>query len=402
MVRRSSRYGASRFVVGLLVVLVMPQTAVAWPGHGGWVSPRGAPCVMGPRTWCGPGIGPRGHGVWGGWGGGWSAGWCGSSRWFGADSISIAGPWGRFFSGTVGGCAVVPRPCVPGWYGRSAWCGPSWYGGSWYTPGWCAPAWSPPVWGGGCWVPRPVYPFWYGGYGGGVGCSPVIFSPFGGAIAPTFGPAGVLPFMGLSASAAPQFDASAAATLLRQPLVATRSGGAPGAKPQAVAVRVSNGLTRLRAARVVAIGDRHLRAAVQTPGDLHAALDAYRRAATIAPDLVDTFLRQAIVLTALERDADAARAVDKAVAIDGRLGADAAAVASDERRPADPVFGDRPDGKALTLAARTDDLLSGIFGANRGPAAGQVPAARNWIAARWARHLGGPPQPEGGDVASVR
>jgi hypothetical protein len=244
-----------------------------------------------------------------------------------------------------------------------------------------------------------VYPFWYGG---GVGCAPVIVSPFGGAIAPTFGPAGILPLMGISAAATPQFNAAPEASFSSQAMVAGRPSAAPGAAPRALAARVSNGLTRLRAARVVGIGDRHLRAAVQTPGELHAALDAYRRAATIAPDLVDTFLRQAIVLTALERDADAARAVDKAVAIDGRLGAEAASVVADERRPVDPVFGDRPDAGASTLAARTGDLLSGIFGGDRGPAPGQVPAARNWIAARWSRHLGGPPQPEGGDVAAVR
>jgi hypothetical protein len=161
--------------------------------------------------------------------------------------------------------------------------------------------------------------------------------------------------------------------------------------PQAIAVRTSNGDTRLRAARLVAVGDRHLRAAVQAPAKLTAALDAYRRAATIAPDLPDTFLRQAIVLTALNRVDDATKAVDRAVAIDGRLGRDAtAAVAAQERLPPDPVFGDRPDPGPSTLVGRSRDLLARIFRETpdaRGPAAPH--AGANWIATRWSEQWQG-------------
>jgi tetratricopeptide (TPR) repeat protein len=146
----------------------------------------------------------------------------------------------------------------------------------------------------------------------------------------------------------------------------------------------------LRAARLVAVGDRHLRTAVQAPTKLAAALDAYRRAATIAPDQADTFLRQAIVLTALERADDAAKAVDRAVAIDARLGRDAAAaVAAQERLPPDPVFGDRPDSGPTTLASRSTGLLARIFRDDppgNGPAG---PAGANWIATRWSQQWHG-------------
>jgi tetratricopeptide (TPR) repeat protein len=155
-------------------------------------------------------------------------------------------------------------------------------------------------------------------------------------------------------------------------------------------VRASNGAARLRAARLVAVGDRHLRTAVNAPVKLAAALDAYRRAATIAPDQADTFLRQAIVLTALEREDDAAKAVDRAVAIDARLGHDPkAAVAAREQLPPDPVFGDRPDTGPTTLASRSAGLLARIF---RDEAAGDcpaMPAAANWIATRWSQQWQG-------------
>jgi hypothetical protein len=149
-------------------------------------------------------------------------------------------------------------------------------------------------------------------------------------------------------------------------------------------------VARLRAARLVAVGDRHLRTAVHEPAKLSAALDAYRRAATIAPDQADTFLRQAIVLTALERADDATRAVDRAVAIDARLGADAAAaVAAQERLPPDPVFGDRPDDAPTTLASRSTGLLARIFRDQPAGGAPVAPAGANWIATRWSQQWQG-------------
>jgi hypothetical protein len=64
----------------------------------------------------------------------------------------------------------------------------------------------------------------------------------------------------------------------------------------ASATRGSNPASRLRAARQVAIGDRHLRTANGDPAELRRAVDAYRRAAAISGDQPDTFVRQAVAL----------------------------------------------------------------------------------------------------------
>lgn len=148
--------------------------------------------------------------------------------------------------------------------------------------------------------------------------------------------------------------------------------------------RIVNQATRQRAHKLVAIGDRHLRDAaadrVAAPAKLHAALDAYRRAEKIAADEPDTCLRQAIVLTALDRATDADKAVGRAVAIDGRLAESPAAVADATRPPADPVFGDRPLGAPTLLAERSASLLAGIFSA-----AGAASDEPNWIADSWQR-----------------
>ncbi len=146
------------------------------------------------------------------------------------------------------------------------------------------------------------------------------------------------------------------------------------------AVRVVNQATRLRAAKLVAIGDRHLRSAVADRAKLRSALDAYRRAETIAADEPDTLLRQALVLTALDRPDDAEAALRKAAAIDGRLADAPAPAAVAARLPPDPVFGDRPLGSPSPLAARSAGLVAGIFGAEGG-----VGDGANWIADRWAR-----------------
>jgi len=149
-------------------------------------------------------------------------------------------------------------------------------------------------------------------------------------------------------------------------------------------VRVANQATRLRAAKLVAIGDRHLRSAVADRGRLRAALDAYRRAETIAADEPDTILRQALVLTALERGEEAAAAIRRAVAVDGRLADAPAPDALAERLPPDPVFGDRPLGAPSPLAVRGAGLLAGIFRAEGGAGDGG-----NWIADRWLREVQG-------------
>jgi len=379
MSRHSRWFQASVLVVVTALAWCQPQAASAWHGrwHHGFYG-------GGFRPWCGPVFGPRLYGGWGGWYGG--------TRYAFNDSVFVGGPFGGFFSGAVSSYVIGPR-----------FCGPAYFGG-----------WRGYGWGGGYGFPRTYYPYPIG-YGG-WGYSPIVVSPFAGSIAPVYGPAGVLPFMGFSsATTIPSSVQTLAASgpAMTRPAITPMArlaarpaaAGAPVAPPvpqlalgrahhvaplSSIAVRASNGEARLRAARLVAVGDRHLRTAVQAPAKLAAALDAYRRAATIAPDQADTFLRQAIVLTALERADDAAKAVDRAVAIDGRLGDDAAAaVAAQERLPPDPVFGDRPDAGPTTLVSRSTSLLDRIFQelpAGLGPA---VPAGANWIAARWSQQWQG-------------
>lgn len=355
----------SRMSRWLRVMVLVVVTAVAW-GQPDEASAWFGRCYrgfygggfygVGFRPW----YGPRFYGGWGGWYGG--------TRTFYSNSVYLGGPWGGFYSGSIG-----PR-----------WCGPFWGGG----------------FGLPCTYYPLAYPGWYG-YG------------FGGSIAPVYGPAGVLPYMGFAtntssrtqtvtaaptaiaaAAAVPGFPAAQAAD---QPApVLPRLAALRGATPATIAIRASNGESRLRAARLVAIGDRHLRAAVANPAKLTAALDAYRRAATIAPDQADTQLRQAIALSALDRGDDAARALDRAVAIDARLGEDpSAAAAARGALPPDPVFGERPDAGPTTLASRSRDLLGRIFADGGRPRGGD---AGNWIAARWTRDLG---LPAAGQVEAI-
>jgi len=375
------------FPLALLIVVTVlawaqPQPAQAWCGR--W---RSGFWGVGIRPWCGPVIGPRfGYG----WGGcGWG-GWYGGPRFAAYDSVYLGGPYGGFFSGGVRSYVAFPGGWAP---------------------------WRP-VWGGCYGLPQTYYP-----YPLGFGCTtyaPIVVSPFGGSIAPVYGPAGVLPYMfpGVAANTGPTLATAPLTAVAASRPASMPAGGVGGRADQqplppepqlfgrdvagpAIAVRPSNGVARLRAARLVAIGDRHLRTAVQERAKLAAALDAYRRAATIAADQPDTFLRQAIVLAALERPEDAARAVDRAAAIDARLGpAVPAAVAAREqaRLPPDPVFGDRAGNDALaggptTLASRSSDLLSRIFRDEAaGPARAGGMADANWIAERWSRRFLGRPE----------
>ena len=376
MKRQSRWFQVSVLIVVTALAWCQPQTASAWFGrwHRGFYG-------AGFRPWCGPAFGPRFYGGWGGWYGG--------TRFAFSDSVYLGGPFGGFYSGAVRSYVVGPR-----------WCGPI-YGGGLYG-GW-----------GGCYgLPCTYYPSW-NGYGC-YGYAPIVVSPFSGSIGPVYGLSGVLPFMGVSTSAAAArvqsiaasrsimspADQLAALAPAREavappsPQFAVRNA-APSAPGTTIVIRASNGPARLRAARLVAVGDRHLRTAVHNPAKLTAALDAYRRAATIAADQADTFLRQAIVLTALNRADDAARAVDRAVAIDARLGTDAsAALAAQQHLPPDPVFGDRPDSEPTTLASRSSGLLVRIFRdvpAGEGQVAAAV-AGANWIADRWSRQWEEPEQ----------
>lgn len=363
---RSRRFAWLRVAAILLLTAAAwaaPKTASAW--HG-----RGFGC--GYRPWFGARFAP---GFSGGFGyGGWGYG---GSRFIASESVYLGGPFGGFFSGgirsTVIGVPFWGRPWLFGGYGYPCT----------YLPSACGPY----AWGG-----VPYYSFGYPGGWYGCGYAPVVVSPFPGAIAPVYGPAGIRPFLGVSATP-PGAAAQAIAANGGDPAhgvarVAARPAVAQAA-PAAI-VRASNGETRLRAGRLVAIGDRHLRAAVADRGRLTAALDTYRRAAAIAPDQADTHLRQAIVLFAQGRDDAAEKAVARAVSLDARLGSDpAAALAARRTLPPDPVFGERPDAGPASLAARTNGILTRVFrDADAGPAAAM--AGGNWIADLWLRRFADP------------
>ena len=363
MSRHSRWFQVSVLIVVTALAWCQPQTASAW--HGRWR--HGVHGIhgfygAGFRPWGGPVFGPRVYGGWGGYGG-----WYGGTRFAYSDSVYVGGPFGGLFSGAVSSYVINPwNGCGVRGYG---WNGFGWNGGY----GW-----------NGC------YPYGYGCWG----YPSIVVSPYPSSFGPVYGPAGVLPFMGLSARVPTRVSAGATVPPPAPQLALGRA--APAAPAAAIAIRASNGVARLRAARLVAVGDRHLRIALRDSTKLAAALDAYRRAATIAPDQADTFLRQAIVLTALERADDASKAVDRAVAIDARLGDDpTAAVAAQERLPPDPVFGDRPDTGPTTLISRSTGLLARIFpeepaGADPAvPAGPAMPAVPNWIATRWSQQWQG-------------
>jgi len=279
-------------------------------------------------------------------------------------------------------CDPCFRPCVGPWVGgcssRSFWSGGWCFGGfgfgvsryrsyGWASPGpWCGSI-------AACFVPAPVLG-WYP-------CSPVLFTPtftcYPGGFAPVYGPAGVYPFLGLGVR-----GGTSVMQIDRGPAVKVRHVAARDPN----SVRQSHPAARVRAARLVAVGDRHLRAAMNDPAQLQAALSAYRRAEAIAADQPDTFLRQAIVLTALDRAADAAAALTRAEAIDGRLAEAGPRGPAAERLPHDPAFGDRPLGAPSLLAERSHALIAGIFGAADASA-----DPGNWIAARWTRRVQGDP-----------
>ena len=358
MSRHSRWFQVSVLIVVTALSWCQPQTASAWFGR--WQ--RGF-YGAGFRPWCGPVFGPR---VYGGWGG-----WYGGTRFAYSDSVYVGGPFGGLFSGAVSSYVINP------WNG----CGVRGYG--WNGCGVRGFGWRGCGWGGGYgW--NGCYPYGYGCWG----YQPIVVSPYPGSFGPVYGPAGVLPYMGLSASVPARVSAGGTVPPPAPQLALGRA--APAAPAAAIAVRASNGVARLRAARLVAVGDRHMRTALHDSAKLASALDAYRRAATIAPDQADTFLRQAIVLTALERADDAAKAVDRAVAIDARLGDDAAAaVAAQERLPPDPVFGDRPDTGPTTLISRSSGLLARIFPEEPAGADPAAHAGANWIAMRWSQQWQG-------------
>ena len=300
-----------------------------------------------------------------------------------------------------------------GWGGRrwgwgGGWCGPRW--GGWGGPAWGGwGGWGCRPWGWRRWCAAPVYG--YGGYGYSCGwpasvgttwfpsCNSVwMGAPFGGSFFsgsmvpyPTIGYPVVVPGFVSSNQVAPVV-ASLAASRPRVPpaqqLVATIRDlrARRDAAVVAAAPRGSNAASRLRAARQVAIGDRHLRQANGDPGELRRAVDAYRRAAAIAGDQPDTFVRQAIALVALGDRGQADAAMARAAALDGRL----ASTPNRSAGPPDPVFGDRPAGSPSPLAARGQAILRQVATQGDDAAADEPPLLAR-VAARWTERFGAVP-----------
>ena len=399
-------------LVCVLAVATAGRPAEAFHGwrHAGW----------GHAGWGHGGWGHRGFG-WGGFGGP-AFGWGRPGFGFGGPAPGWGGPglgWGGPGFGFGG-----PRFGFGGWAGASRFAssnqfflgGPgviidNGFGGVWpgFGGGWCGPGVGFGGWG---------YPYAY---------PPIILPPGGwlpGGFAPVFGPAGVLPYMRFGAAGVPHQalpgrlplvgGGLAPLPLAPAALLAARGalpagGMAPAfprpafgdglleerAAPQ-IAIRSSSPQARLRAARLVATGDRHLRAAVGDRPQVWEALKAYRQAAQIAPDQPDTLLRQAIALTALEKPDEVARVFKRLEAIDSRL-TDAVAGGPPANAAAgiapEVVFGDRPAGAPSPVSLRSTALLGKIFAAGAGaePGDGQpLDAKHNWIARRWAGRDGQP------------
>lgn len=299
----------------------------------GWFS-QGGVCGPwwsgGPNTVCGPGAGP---GFWFGFPGFGFGGCYGSTRSRGADSVFLAVPNGgtaTFFSGRL-----VPFVSPYEWSGYPA------YG----YPAFVYPAVGYPAW---------VYPM----------SGPVI-APRRAVYVPRYRPRMSRPLLGDNAPAA-------AGGMLAD------DGEAVVAVRQSVAPRPSNAAARSRALKFVAAGDRHLREADGAVARLEAALGSYRRAGTVVEDDPDIHVRQALALVALGRLEQAERALDRAVAIDGRLGV---APAPRDAGPPDPVFGDRPAGAMPALAERGAAILGTISAQTGGAPAAAEPLA--WLARRW-------------------
>lgn len=296
---------------------------------------------------------------------------------FGYGNVGYAA--GYSFS-QVGWCG--PRfggGCLPAWGG--GWCGP--------RAGWCGPGfnWGCRPWGWRRWCAPPVYGCGYG-YGGSYGwpawygttwfpsCGSVwMGAPFGGS----FFSGAIVPYPTIGYPVVvPGFVSSRPSV----PSVATLAS----ARPRVMRAAVSPS-ARLRAARLVATGDRQLRESGGDPAKLRRAADAYRRAAVIAADQPDTYIRQAMALVALGERGQADAALAKATAIDGRL-ADAPVRRGGTSH--DPVFGDRPAGAPSPLATRGQVILQQIAG-QAAPVGGDDAPALAALAARWAERFGAAP-----------
>lgn len=327
--------------------------------RGGWIGGGCRPVIS-----CRPACGPR----WSGWcqpGWGWNAA---------CRPLCPPRPW------------CPPRCMPPSWSG--AWCGVpawnpcgrgGWYGGTTWGFGdsvfLSVPAGGGATFFSGSLVPYPVcdWPFGWGGaagWGGAVGWSPwlgVAARPNAGAVVDLH-------------RGGPRPVTVAAAALQPRPVIAATRRGAGRPAP----IRASTGVSRLRAARLIARGDTQLRDAGQDPARLEAALESYRQAAAVAQDQPDILIRQAVVLEALDRRQAATSVLDQAVAVDGRL-ADTVAVAH-RGAAADPIFDGRQSADLPPLAARGVAILREIGGGDG--AGGDASHAIAWLADRWSARWG--------------
>lgn len=284
------------------------------------------------------------------------------------------------------------------------WCGPRW--GGWCGPrwGWAGPGWGCRPWGWRSWCAPPVFSYGYScGWPVSVGttwfpsCDSVWMStPFGGSFFsgglvpyPTIGYPLVVPGFVSSTTLSPAVgslasmrtavpDVQRVAATIRD-LRARRDAALIASAP-----RGTSPVARLRAARQVAIGDRHLREANGDAVALRQAVEAYRRAARIAGDQPDTYIRQAIALVALGERGQADAAIARAAALDGRLAA--SAPPRIEAAP-DPVFGDRPAGSPAPLVARGQMILRQIAAVPESGTAVDGEPMLAGVAARWAERF---------------
>lgn len=285
------------------------------------------------------------------------------------------------------------------------------YGCGWPAYGACGPRFY-----SGCAYPAVIYGWYPGGISvgwgfNGFGCSPFGWYGWGpfAATTPGASPIGVdfstlasarsnhRPMVNRSFASVPMHAPPEQLARAPQPSRTMRPTVESGRLPPRPAA--SSTAARMKAGKLVAAGDTHVRAGLDTPDRLKEALRSYDQAARVAADLPDTHLRRAIVLTAMGRTDEARSAVSRAAAIDARLSDSGHTRTAETTRqdraphlPPDPVFGER-DGGPTTLDSRTASLIARMF---RGEFGGTSQPADNWIAASWeARNDATAPQAPG-------
>jgi hypothetical protein len=140
------------------------------------------------------------------------------------------------------------------------------------------------------------------------------------------------------------------------PVMATASHRPmPAMTDREAGIRMSNGDARMRARKLIAVGDRYLRESIVERSKITRALSSYRRAAAVAADLPEVYVRQAIALVALGQNDDASRAIATVATIDPRLRegiADSGFLAIQQVWPAPDGSGGPSDPTANWIADR--------------------------------------------------